>query len=181
MSSSTVAKRYAKALFQVALERKQLDVIEVELHSIHQLLVDHPSFLKLLYHPQIDNKVKKEEFNIIFSGNISETMVTFMNLLIDRNREDALEYISEYYVQLANKERGLEDAQVTSLQALTDVEKQDLATHFGKLVNKKIRIHNIVDPSILGGVIVKIGDRLFDGSVVGKLNRFKRRVETSKS
>lgn len=181
MSSPAVAKRYAKALFEVALERDQLDAIEVELQSIHQVLVDHPSFLKLLYHPQIDNKVKKEEFNSIFAGKVSETMITFMNLLIDRNREDALEYISEYYVRLANKERGLEDALVTSLKALTDVEKQGLASHFGQLINKKIRIHNLVDPSILGGVIVKIGDQLFDGSVVGKLNRFKRRVETSKS
>lgn len=106
-------------------------------------------------------------------------MVNFMSLLIDNNREEHIEDILDSFVRFANKERGLEDAYVTSIQPLTDAEKEEIASRFSQIINKKIRIHNVVDPAILGGIIVKIGDRLFDGSVVGKLNRFKRRVETT--
>lgn len=108
-------------------------------------------------------------------------MLNFMNLLIDRHRENELDAILAYYTRLANQERGMEDALVTTVQPLSEEESESLKQHFGKLTDKKIRIQNVVDPSILGGMIVQIGDRLFDGSVAGKLERFKRRVILSKS
>lgn len=177
--SGAIAKRYAKALFEIVAQQGALDSVEQELTLIRQALNDNPAFVQLLHHPQIDKQVKKQEFTTIFGGVVSQTMVNFMSLLIDNNREEHIEDILDSFVRFANKERGLEDAYVTSIQPLTDAEKEEIASRFSQIINKKIRIHNVVDPAILGGVIVKIGDRLFDGSVVGKLNRFKRRVETT--
>lgn len=181
MSTGAVAKRYAKALFEAAKEKQIITEVERELHDVLAALADNPEFRKFLHHPQIPKEVKKEQFNTIFSEKVSETMIRFMDLLIERDREDALDGIAVLYTKFANAERGLEDAVVTSTKAITDDEKTVLATKFKQLLNKDIRIHNIVDPTILGGMIVKIGDRIYDGSVSGKLHRFKRRVITSKS
>jgi len=175
--SGAVAKRYAKALYEIVSEKELLDQTEQELQLISQTLKDHPSFLQLLHHPRIDKETKKKEFSTIFAGALSETLVNFMSLLIDNHREDQLDNILVSFTAIANKERGLEDAYVTSIQPLTDAEKEEISSRFSQLINKKIRIHNIVNPAILGGIIVKIGDRLFDGSVVGKLQRFKRQTE----
>ncbi|WP_202079631.1 F0F1 ATP synthase subunit delta [Caldalkalibacillus salinus] len=178
---SAVGKRYAKALFEVAKEQDQLSVIEKELHQIDEVLADHPQFFKFLEHPQIEKEQKKEVFSAVFQGQVSKTMLQFMHLLIDRDREEALSEVQEYYVKLANKERGIEDAVVTTTKPLSDEEKQNLTAHFNHIVGREIRVHNVLDASIVGGIVVKIGDRLYDGSVTGKLNRFKRRLVTSKS
>jgi F-type H+-transporting ATPase subunit delta len=176
MSSGSVAKRYAKAFFEVAAEKGQLDTIEKELQGIQQVMVDNPVFLQLLHHPQIDKKVKKKEINTIFKGQISDITLDFINLLIDGDRGDILPSVTTQFVELANLERGIADALVTSVKPLTEAEIESIGTKFSEVVNKKIRIQNVVDPSIIGGIIVKIGDRLYDGSVIGKLNRFKQSV-----
>jgi F-type H+-transporting ATPase subunit delta len=176
MSSGSVAKRYAKAFFEVAAEKGQLDTIEKELQAIQQVMVDNPVFLQLLHHPQIDKKVKKKEINTIFKGQISDITLDFVSLLIDGDRGDVLPSVTTHFVELANLERGIADALVTSVKPLTEAEKESIGAKFSEVVNKKIRIQNVVDPSIIGGIIVKIGDRLYDGSVIGKLNRFKQSV-----
>ncbi|GAA0366615.1 F0F1 ATP synthase subunit delta [Bacillus horti] len=178
---SAVGRRYAKALYELARDKNQLDTIEEELQKIEQVFAENPLFLKFLHSPQIARETKIEQLTTIFKDQISATMLQFITLLIERNREDEIESVFEYYVYFANRERGLADAYVTSTKPLTDDEKQGLVDHFSKKLNKKIRITNHVDSSILGGVIVKIGDSLYDGSVSGKLHRFKRRVVTSKS
>jgi F-type H+-transporting ATPase subunit delta len=176
MSSGAVGKRYAKALFEVASDKQQLDLVEQDLMLIDQVLAQNPAFISFLQHPQLDKQLKKKEFNQVFEGQVSETVLTFMNLLIDSDREDAIEGITESYIRQANEARGLVDAKVVSMKPLTDEEKSNLSERFSQILNKKIRIHNEVDSSIIGGIIVQIGDRLYDGSVRGKLHRFKRRV-----
>lgn len=181
MSNAAAGRRYAKALYEIASEQGQLSKIEEELQQIEQIFAENPLFLKFLHHPKIDKKVKKEQLTAIFKDFVSPTMLRFLELLIERNREEALEEVFKHYVYFANRERGLADAYVTSIKPLSAEEKQSLEEHFSQLIEKKIRIQNQVDPTILGGMIVKIGDRLYDGSVAGKLHRFKRRVVTSKS
>ncbi len=171
-----VAKRYAKALFEVAKDKQQLETVEQELALLDQLFAEHPDFLKLLHHPLIDGDTKKKQIETIFADKLSQTMITFLNVLIDRDRENELHDIFDSYVRLANRERGLEDAYVHTVKPLTDAESKRLAEHFGQLTGKTIRIHNRVDPSLIGGVSVKIGDRIYDGSIQGKMNRFKKRV-----
>lgn len=177
MSSGVVAKRYAHALFEVASERKKIDLVEEELQQIKKLFNDNPAFLQFLNHPQIDKEVKKKEINEIFGKNLSEITLNFINLLIDKKREDAFEFIPKFFTEKANEERGLVDAVVTSIMPLTDEQKQGLEQSFKKLLNKEIRIENRLSDSIMGGVVVQIGDRLYDGSVAGKINRLQQSLK----
>lgn len=177
MSSGVVAKRYAYALFEVASENKQVDLVEQELQQIKQAIDDNPAFLQFLQHPQIAKETKKKEFQQIFEGQLSETTLNFVQLLIDKNREDAFALIPEFFTEKANEERGLVDAIVTSVQPLTEEQKEGLVQSFKRLLNKEIRIHNELNDSIMGGVVVQIGDRLYDGSVAGKLNRLQQSLK----
>lgn len=174
MSSGIVAKRYARAFFEVASEKDQIDAIEQELQTIERAIDENPAFLQFLKHPQIEKQAKKKEFETVFKDKISETTLNFAHLLIDKNRVDVLVLAPRFFTELANEARGLVDAVVTSVRPLSEDEKAGLIQSFKRLLNKEIRIENELDDSIKGGLVVRIGDRLYDGSVAGKLNRLQQ-------
>ncbi|RKD23066.1 ATP synthase F1 subunit delta [Ammoniphilus oxalaticus] len=174
MSSPIVAKRYAYAFFEVASEKNQVDAIEQELQLIKQAMDENPAFLQFLQHPQITKAEKKKEITTVFKDKISEITLDFFNLLIDKSREDIITFTPVFFTEKANEARGLVDAVVTSVEPLSEEQEAGIAQSFNRLLNKEIRIQNQLDPSIMGGVIVQIGDRLYDGSVAGRLNRLQQ-------
>lgn len=174
MSSGIVAKRYAHAFFEVASEKNQVDAVEQELQTIERAIDENPAFLQFLKHPQITNEMKKKEIEAIFKDKISETTLNFTHLLIDKNRVDIIAMVPQFFTEKANELRGLVDAVVTSVRPLSEDEKAGLTQSFKRLLNKEIRIQNKLDDSIKGGVVVQIGDRLYDGSVAGRLNRLQQ-------
>lgn len=176
-----VASRYARALFAVARQQKALDQIEEELVQLKQVFEQNPQFLKLLNHPLIEQQVKKDQLKAIFTDQVSPTVINFLNVLVDRNRETELADISSHFSRLANDERGLEDAYVSSAEALDEEQQNHIAKQFSQVTGKQIRLHAKIDTSILGGIKVQIGDRVYDGSLQGRLSRFKRRMVLTKS
>jgi F-type H+-transporting ATPase subunit delta len=174
--SGGVSKRYARALYEVAKERGLIDRIETELNSVVDAVKQNADLEKLLMHPHISSTAKKELVKDLFQAHLAEETMNFLNILIENGRESDLSLIAYAYVQLANAERGIADAVVTTAKALSEEEKAQIAERFGNVLNKKLRIHTVVDPSILGGVVVKIGDRLYDGSIKTRLEQFAHQL-----
>ncbi len=173
---SAVAKRYARALFEVANERGLVDQIETELRSVVDAIEGNAELAKILMHPHIAPDAKKELVSQLFQARVATETLNFLNLLIDNKRESDLAPIVRAYVVLANEARGIADAVVTTAKPLSDEEQTQLAEQFGKILNKTLRVTTVVDPSILGGVVVKIGDRLYDGSIKTKLEHFAHQL-----
>ncbi|WP_028543910.1 F0F1 ATP synthase subunit delta [Paenibacillus taiwanensis] len=179
MSQDTVvAKRYAKALFQLALEQQSVSEREQQLKYVVQAIASSHELELLLTTPNIDVKGKKEVLNSAFQGHVSENVVNTIQLLVERGRINILGDVLASYVHIAGEALGTADAIVTSAVALSESEKQDVAASFGRKVNRTIRVHNVVDPSIIGGIQVRIGDRLFDGSLSGKLDRMEKALKS---
>lgn len=174
--SAGVAKRYARALYEVAKERGLIDRIETEVNSVVAAVGQNAELEKLLMHPHIAAGVKKELVTDLFQAHLAEETLNFLYILIENGRESDLAAVAYSYIQLANEERGIADAVVTTAKALSAEEQTEIAEKFGKVLNKKLRIQTVVDPSILGGVIVKIGDRLYDGSIKSKLEHFSHQL-----
>jgi F-type H+-transporting ATPase subunit delta len=176
MSAPIVAKRYAKAMYQVASERNLLDQVEKELALITETFSASPELVEWLNHPNTDSAKKKELFSSIFKD-LNEMTLNFLFLLADRGREVYLEEIFAEYKRLSNEEKGIAEAVVTSATPLDEEDKQQLIEIFQQLIGKKLLVKNVVDSDILGGVIVQIGDRLYDGSLRTKLIRFQERLK----
>jgi F-type H+-transporting ATPase subunit delta len=174
--SGAVAKRYARALFEVASERGKIDQIETELNTVVDAVNQNAELSKILLHPRLSSEAKKELANELFQAHVSEEIKNFLGVVIENGRESDLANILTSYVQLANDSRGIADAIVTSAMPLTGDELATLADKFGKMLNKKLRIQTVVDASILGGCIVRIGDRLYDGSIKTKLEHFAHQI-----
>lgn len=176
MSNPVVAERYALALYQVAKEQNLSDKIDEELRAIKKVLVQNPSFISLLQSPKLSVVQKR---NLIEQSlpNVSSPVTNTFMILADRHREDVLVEVAESYINHLNEERGIAEATVYSVRSLTADESKAISAVFAPKVGKQtLNIENIVDPNMLGGVKVRIGNRIFDGSLLGKLDRLGRQL-----
>lgn len=174
---SVIATRYAKALFELARERGQLDSVQEEIELVASSLRDHELLAEVMNHPQISAERKKATLQSIFGSELSDMSRHFIQLLIDKGRQDHLLHIVEAYVALANEWRGVSTGTALTASPLTNEERLRLESTFTSKVGKKVQLKNVVDPSVKGGVLVRLADRIYDGSVSGKLSRFKRRLK----
>lgn len=176
MSDNAVAKRYALALFQLAKENNHLDQYETELRAVKKALSENPDFKSLLKSPKLSTDKKKGLLKEIFSGTSVHVLNTLM-LLSDSHRENEMEEVAQSFIDLANSERGIAEATVYSTRPLTASESEAISSAFAKKVGRvSLNIENIIDTNLLGGVKVRIGNRIFDGSLRGKLERLERNL-----
>lgn len=176
MSSQAVAKRYALALFQLAKESDLLETAEAELRAIKQVFTENSDLIALLQNPKFSIEKKKELLEVPFAG-LSPYVKNTLFLLVERHRDDIIPEVAEGFIELANEERGVAEATVYSVRPLTDEEKQSISNVFAQKVGKQtLKLTNIVDNGLIGGLKLRIGNRIYDGSVSGKLERLARQL-----
>ncbi|MGJ7920750.1 F0F1 ATP synthase subunit delta [Neobacillus sp. LXY-4] len=176
MSNSAVAKRYALALFQLSKEHQLLDQMETELRVVKEVVTNTPGLIALLKSPKLPKDKKKEILTGAFSS-VNPFVINTIKVMIDRGRADNIAALADQFVELANEERGIAEADVYSIRPLTAVESEALSSSFaGKVGKKSLLINNIVDSNLLGGIKLRIGNRIFDGSLSGKLERLERQL-----
>lgn len=176
MKQDQVAIRYAQALFEIAKEKNAIDQFIEELKFVKEALENTDIFERFFKHTKVSHDQKKELIQTSFQGKICDTLLNTLFLLIDKKREGILFKIVEEFTKLADEEQGIAKADVYTAKPLSENEKVAFAATFSKTSNKVLSINNIVDPSIIGGFKVRIGDRIFDGTVLNKLQRIERRM-----
>ncbi|MBO0958601.1 F0F1 ATP synthase subunit delta [Neobacillus sp. MM2021_6] len=176
MSSSMVAKRYALSLLQIAKEQQLLEVIEEELRVVKEVVQYNPELMAVLKSSKLSIEKKKEMLTQAF-GTFNVYVRNTLLILIERHRQDEIVNVANEFIELANEETGIAEAEVTSTRALTEAERAAISTVFAAKIGKKsLKIENIVDSNLLGGVKLRIGNRIYDGSLRGKLDRLERKL-----
>lgn len=176
MSGSAVSKRYASALFDIAVETSQINEIEEELTVLKEVFRNEAGLQEVLSHPKISAAKKKELIQQSF-GALSESVLHTIFLLIDRRRSSIVPDLTDEFIKLANQARQTEDAVVYSVKPLTEAEMLSLSQVFAKKAGiASLRIRNEVQTDLIGGIKVRIGNRIYDGSVSGKLERMERQL-----
>jgi F-type H+-transporting ATPase subunit delta len=179
MSDTNIASRYAKAIFTIADERQMKDKIDEELQLIRESLTTSTELRTWLSYPTVDALRKKELLYTVFVE-LSEPVQNLLLLLVDRQRTDILPEVAEIYHQLNDESQAKAVALVTSAFPLQEEDEKQLIKTFEYITKKRIYLRKQVDSDLLGGVVVKIGDRVYDGSLRGKLNRFQDDLQRSK-
>lgn len=178
MSETIVAKRYAIAIFQLAKEQNALDSFEQSLEIVRRECITNEEFIRFMNYPSVPKEKKKELLNTMFPS-VREEIKNLLYLLVDRKRQNLIPDIVDMFIEVSNEERGIADAIVTTTRPLNEDEKVAIADIFAKKVEKKtLRIQNVIDPEILGGVKIRIGNIIFDGSLKGKLDKIQRYMAT---
>jgi len=169
MLKGAVAGRYSAALYEIALEKNVVDQTEEELKAVRAILNENIGLQKVLYHPQIIASEKKALLDKLFKGKVSDLTLNFLALLVDRRRETFFGDIVDEFVAQANAGRNIVTAHVTTVVKLNDEEKGAVDRLLAGLTGKKVRVTYDVDPSLIGGVLVRIGDKVIDGTIKARL------------
>lgn len=175
MSRDTVvAKRYAKALFELAQQNNIVAEVEGQLQLIVQTLELDETIVKFLSLPSIDAGKKIAVLKSAFGDRVSALVLNTLELLVVRGRQDAIAEIYEAFTKIAGEALGQAHAIVYTASNLSESEFTEVVAGFSQLTGKKIIAQQVVDTDLLGGVRVRIGDRLYDGSLSGKLERLQK-------
>jgi F-type H+-transporting ATPase subunit delta len=181
MSDVVVAKRYAKALFEVAKEKNLISQVEEELKSVVNAIKEHADLQKFLNHPNIGASTKTDLLKQIFEGKVSEPVWNTLQIIIDKGREGILNALVNDYVKIANEALGQANATVYTAVALNEAQLAEIAAQFSKLTGKTLRLDTVTESKLLGGIQVRIGDRLYDGSLSGKLDRLSKSLNQTQA
>lgn len=181
MSDIVVAKRYAKALFEAAKEKDMISQVETELKAVVDTLNNEADLQKFLNLPSVGTSAKTDLLKKIFEGNVSALVWNTLQLLVERGRESVLPTLVADYVKIANEALGQASATVYAPFALSEAQVAEIAQKFGAITGKTIRVETVIEPKLLGGIQVRIGDRLYDGSLAGKLERLSKTLNQAQA
>lgn len=176
MIERRVVRRYAAALFMAASEAQVVDRIESDLGLIDYVMDNSPELLRTISSPVIVGEVKKAILKDVFGGKVDDITLHYMELLVDKRREEALLETETEYVLMANESRGVVDADVRTAVRINDEQIEAITGKLEALTGKKIRLIRTIDPKLIGGVEVRVGDKVIDGSIRGRLYDLKKKL-----
>ncbi len=177
MIVTAVAKRYAKALFELAQEHARLDAILAEFQSFLRLLEQSPELKFILKHP--NDRQREHVLSHLFQQHVSELFLNFLSLVLKNRRYDLLQQI---YDDLQSRHDALNNrvrAIATTAIPLSEQKLSELSREIARLAKADVRLENNVDPSILGGIIIQLNGQIFDASIREQFKKLKQSLITN--
>lgn len=182
MTSERVARRYVKALFDLANEAGQADAVGVMLHDLQQLYHVHLKLRNALSDPRLPQDRKEALLLRLMGPEAPPVLQRFAALLADKHRLGVLQHAGTIFARLQDEAAGISQAEVRSALPLSEDQQFRLQEALSGLLGLEVVLTTQVDPAVIGGIAVKVGDLLIDGSVRGRLQGLLqefRRTETA--
>jgi len=168
-----VSKTYSDALFEVAVESNKVDLLRDELNFIVDAFNEYPKLFEIFVTPKVHIDEKKSVFEETFGKQVSEEIMNFIKVLLDKKRGDSIKEIASEFARKVDGHQGVVSAVIESAIELDEAQKDTLKSKLSNMTGKEIRIENKITPEVLGGIVVRIGDKIIDGSVKKKLDELK--------
>lgn len=176
IADTKVARRYARALFGVARRKSREAVIQRDLSAVVETLTQSPRLKAALESPLLPAERKTEVIRSVFASDLDPMTLAFLNLLVEKRRENILLAVQQEYGQLADVSQGLLRVHALVAAPLSDTERIALESGLQKRTGKRIQMDVQIEPALLGGVVVRMQDTVIDGSVRGALERIREQM-----
>ena len=165
-----ISKTYGDALFELALEEDRIDDYVAEVDAMLTIFRDNPELSKLLNHPKISKEEKITVVGQIFEGKISKELLGLINMIVEKDRNNAMEDIFKYFIDRVKEYKNIGVAKVTSAVELSDAQKSQVEKRLLETTGYvKFEISYDVDKDLIGGLVIRIGDRVVDSSIRTRL------------
>lgn len=181
MKNRTIARRYAQGLFLLAQEHDLLDRLRQELAAIVETLAQAPALRATLEHPQVPPARKRQLVEEAFGDRVSPYALNFLRLLIRKRREPYLELIADEFGRIHDEARGIRHARVVSAVDLPAELVERVGEELSRALGLDVRVDVEVDPEVIGGLVVQIGDRRIDASLQGQLRALRERLAAGRT
>lgn len=178
MKQTILAKRYAKAIFTIGQDQDKYEEYHEVLQGVATLYNETPEVSDALTNPLYPMDVKEKVMtDVVASMGVDEVMGNFLNLLVQKKRAEILPEIADAYKTMVDEAKNISHGNVISAVELSDELKQNIQTVLEKLTGKKVELTTSVDPSIIGGMVAKVGDLVLDGSIKTQLAGLKDSIK----
>jgi len=174
---SAIPRRYAQALLMLAIERQAVEQYGKELEEFRQALLANPEVKEFLENPRGLAEEKEKVLDRLIKKFASPIISNFLHLILDKRREIFYLDVIKAYNNYADEALNIINAEVWSAVKLTAKDYRALEAKLARITGKNVRLHNVIDTSLLGGIKVKVGDTIIDGSVTKKLALFQSRLQ----
>jgi F-type H+-transporting ATPase subunit delta len=168
-----VSSVYANALFEVGLEGGTIDTLYTELNEVADVFEANPDYFELIKTPNVNGDERKAIITETFEKHISKELLNFLKVLIDKKRANTILSVRREFNEFYYDHKGIVHATAYTVAPLGDDDISKLEARLSDLTGKTIQVGNVIEENLLGGMVVKIGDKIIDGSIRKKLNAMK--------
>ena len=170
-----ISKTYGDALLEIAKEEKKVDLLLEEVTAIMAILKDNPEFSKLMNNPRISVDEKQTVMSNVFEGRISNELMGFFSMIVNKGRYDHIDEILTYFQDEVKKIKGIGVAYVTTPLELSDAQKKNVEKKLLETAGfKQMEMHYDIDSELVGGMRIRIGDRVVDSSIHTKILKMQQ-------
>ena len=180
MRDTTIAKNYAETLLVLATRAEDLRGWGKMLTDVASAMRENPSLKLFLESPRVSTAQKSDVIGKALTDRMPRLMLRFIQTMIMHRRQMLIPAIAEEYLNLVDESEGRLHARVTVAKETDDAGRDAIAAHLSRMFGKEVVPHLVVDPSIMGGVVVHVGDTVLDGSVRKRLASLRRRMLTGR-
>lgn len=174
MSEFKVASRYAKSLIDLATENGTLEIVKGDMEQFIAVLRANKELQAVLKNPIMKQDKKAAILNALFKDKIHPSIASFFNIMVRKSRAGILYATAQEFIREYNEVKGIVKATVTSAAPLSQAQLDQLRQQIGAQIGADIILSNPVDPRLIGGFVVKVGDRQIDVSIEGRLQKLER-------
>lgn len=172
-----VSNVYGDALFELAMEQSKLEDYLQEAQCVLHVLQDNSDFQQIMNHPKIIKEEKTQMVETIFKGRISDEMVGLMIMIVEKDHFAEMESVLNYFIARVMEEKNIGVATVTTPMELTDAQKEAIVKRLLETTSYvSFYMNYVVDADLIGGMVIRIGDRVVDSSVRTKIYQLSREL-----
>jgi F-type H+-transporting ATPase subunit delta len=172
---AVIARTYARALFEAAKESGRLDEIRDELETFTGAIAEVPELRRLISNPELDPSAKADALAAVLDD-ADELLRNFVRVVAGKGRASILEEIAREYNALVAAEERILNVELTTAFELSDKDAESIVGQIEKASGRRVAAERMVDPELIGGVVLKVGSLEVDSSVRGKLDRLRREL-----
>lgn len=177
MIVTRLGKRYAKSLLELADELGKIEEVKADMETILSAIEGSREFQILIHSPVINPSKKIDIFHELFQGKLSELTCNFIDIITRKGREKKLGVIAQGFLNLYRVKKGISVAIVTTATKMSDSQREAVRAKVADATGNKIEIEENIDPSIIGGMTLRLDDKEFNGSIAYQLNSLKRQFQ----
>jgi F-type H+-transporting ATPase subunit delta len=181
MANLVLPSKYAEALFELAKEAGEMDLIKSELLAVKKVFDGNERFKDVVFHPGIDKEEKKKIIAEVFGGRLSKTTMNFLMLVIDKKRERIIGQVCDIFVDKADEAQGIKKITIETAYPLDASEKKKITEQLEQAMKAKLFVDARVNEGMLGGIIIKERMRLMDASVAQFLRSLRTKLHATKA
>lgn len=180
MLNKSVARRYAEAFFSIARENNKINDYQLELETVVKTIQEVDNLREYMNHLLIPVAAKKDVLKQLFAEQLSPVTLNFIMMIVEKKRETYIEVIIEEYKDMADEYRNIAKVELIAAKEVPEEDVQYLAEKLSSSTGKTVQLNLKVDPTLLGGVKLRMGDQIIDGTVAKKLEMLKEQLIQAK-